>query len=790
MTPAVPRPPRRYLAVLCLVSAAMLGAEVLLVRLFEFSHWHHFAGLAVSLALLGLGTAGTCLVLLGERAVRHGDTLVRAGILIQAAGLLLVLLLHARVAIRPLFAAWDTGELLRLLAVDFAAFVPFFGAGLVIGGVFSRWPGASPSVYAANLLGSGAGSAGATLLLAVLTVERVLAITAVVALLAAPVLDWHRWRDRVAWPAALLGVLAVALVALPPAPAVSDFKALSRVMDLPDVRRLEHGTGLHGRLTVVRSDSLRSAPGLSLQWTEPVPAMDGLVIGSDRLVPLPRLFPPDAAHMRASLVGLPFRLRPRGDALVLGASAWQSPVAAGDRPITWLEPDERILHRARDRGLAGAGVELTGDGAYRFLTTTDRRFEVVALDAAFAGGDAASEDYLLTVEGLAAALQRLTPSGILVLPLEVSVPPRRVPRALATLRGALERLGVERPGHHVAALRGLRAAVILASPRPLADTDHAAIRRFAAHWRFDLVWLPDLEEADTNRYHRLDTPVFHRAARAVFEGAAMPDDARWFELRPADLDKPYFWRSLAWQRIPDFLASMSARQALSYLDWTLILNAVSAALAALLALLLIVAPLGRLPPAGGRLGRGTTALFFAALGLGYMLLELAMFQRAILFVGEPVTTAALVFAVFMVGSGFGSMATPAGSGRASALRLFGAVAAGLGVAALVLWLLAEPVLALPTWGRLAVLAAALAAPAWAMGRVFPWALRRLAGRQRWVPWAWAVNGFASVVAASLATLVSVHWGQTTTVGLAAACYIGACLIALRWAGAPSRCRAV
>jgi len=778
MTQAGARPPFFILAVLFVVSAAMLAFEVLLVRLFEFSHWHHFAGLAVSLALLGLGAAGTCLAVLGERAARS-DRLIHVGMLLQIAGMLMVLLLHARVAVRPLFAAWEVRELLRLLAVDFAAFVPFFGAGLVIGGVFTRWPAESPRLYAANLLGSGAGSVAASLALSVMYVERALVLTALLPLL---VLPWLVRRGRAAAlaGAVVLGAAVASVLSPVPAPAVSDFKALSRVLDLPDARLLEARAGLHGRLSVVRADSLRNAPGLSLQWTRPVPPVDAAIVGSDRLVPMPRRFPAPAAHMQASLAGLPFTLRPEGDVLVLGASAWSSLVAAEGRASVWVEPDERLLDLARARGLARSGVTGVADGTYRYLTTTERSFDLVAVDAAFMGGDAASEDYLMTAQGLAAVLSRLSTRGLLVLPLELSVPPRRIPRALATLREALDRMGVARPAEHVAVLRGLQAAVILASPRTLADSDVSAIRAFAETWRFDLVWLPGMDASEANRYHRLDTPVFHLAANALFNESPMPVAARWFERTPAELDRPYFWRSLVWSRIPDFLRSMSGPQAMSYLDWTLILTVVSAASAAFLGLVLIVTPLGRLPPAIGAPGRVAVAGFFAALGLGYMLLELVMLQRAVLFLGEPVAAAALVFAVFLIASGLGSAAAPDGARRGDALRVFAAIAAGLAVAATVLWPLAGHILALPWLPRTALLVAAIAIPAWAMGRPFPWALRQLAGRGRWVPWAWAINGFASVVAASLATLLSVQWGHGTTLALAAACYVLAAFVALAW----------
>ena len=86
-----------------------------------------------------------------------------------------------------------------------------------------------------------------------------------------------------------------------------------------------------------------------------------------------------------------------------------------------------------------------------------------------------------------------------------------------------------------------------------------------------------------------------------------------------------------------------------------------------------------------------------------------------------------------------------------------------------------------TIGPLALKVPVVLAPmAWALGRPFPWALRQLSGQNRWVPWAWGINGFASVLAASLATLISVHRGHVFTLAAAIACYTVAGLIARRW----------
>lgn len=780
---ATSKPSLAQLLALAAISAAVLALEILLLGLFEFSHWHHFAGLAIALALLGFGAAGTTLALAGKRRL-NDDTAFMLAVLATAAGLLLVLALHAFIALRPLFAAWDGSELLKLLLVDFVAFLPFYAAGLAIGMSFARWPQHSGRVYAANLFGSAFGSLAACIALMVMQLETALATLALLIALLGTVLALRRRRKRPVIIAASILLTATAMTIRPPSPSVSDFKALAMLQDLPDSEILAEQPGMEGRLTLLRSQSIRNAPGLSLAWTEATPSQDAIVIGSDRIVPLPRTFSEPAAHAQAALPGLaPAILRPEGRVLVLGSADWQTPLMTPPgNPLRWIEPDQRIATLAADRG----AQELVHDGLFRQLVIDESSYAVIAADRAHSTGDAATEDYLLTIAGMRLVLQRLEANGLFAIPLPVEQPPRHYQRLLATLHAALREEGVEIPAEHVAILRGMQSMLLLASPRPLADNDIARIRDFSRQWQFDLAWLPDMDRRDANRFHQLDEPVFHDIANAIFDNSPLPATTRWFHSGSATLDQPYAWRTINWSRLPDFINTLG-RNGMSYLDWTLLLSAITTVLVSALALLLIILPLGRLPDIAGPLGRGSVSVYFAALGLAYLLVELAIFQRVILFLDRPVLAAALVFAIFLIGSGIGSMSCPTyrpdAARRKQVTRIFLPVALGL-LPATLLWFATPWLLGLSLASRMAVIALLLLPITFAMGRPFPWALQQLAAAERWVPWAWGINGFFSVLAATLAPFISVQAGQSRTLAIGLGCYAIASVVAFQWARRP------
>jgi hypothetical protein len=165
-----------------------------------------------------------------------------------------------------------------------------------------------------------------------------------------------------------------------------------------------------------------------------------------------------------------------------------------------------------------------------------------------------------------------------------------------------------------------------------------------------------------------------------------------------------------------------------------------------------------------------------ALGLGFMFVEIAFIQKFILFLHHPLYAVAVVLFAFLLFAALGSRT----SARLSpALRHIPFMAvAGLALAYLAIL---PPVFAalmpLPDAARIAVSVLLIAPLAFAMGMPFPLGLAALADRaEDLVPWAWGINGFASVVAAILATLLAIHLGFRAVILLAAGLYLAAAFV--------------
>ena len=167
--------------------------------------------------------------------------------------------------------------------------------------------------------------------------------------------------------------------------------------------------------------------------------------------------------------------------------------------------------------------------------------------------------------------------------------------------------------------------------------------------------------------------------------------------------------------------------------------------------------------------------YFVLIGLGYLLVEAVFIQRFVLMLGYPTYSLSVVLAALLAFTGVGSWLSTKWRDERRGLNL-ALTAATVLIAASAFFLpsLVEHMVSSSFSARVAVTIAVLAPFGLLMGMAMPIGLRRYeALHPGGVPFAWAANGFASVVAAALATVLALVFGFTVTTLVAALCYAGA-----------------
>jgi hypothetical protein len=182
--------------------------------------------------------------------------------------------------------------------------------------------------------------------------------------------------------------------------------------------------------------------------------------------------------------------------------------------------------------------------------------------------------------------------------------------------------------------------------------------------------------------------------------------------------------------------------------------------------------------------------YFISIGVGYILLEIALLNRFSLHLGHPTHSLRVVLFSLLLASGLGSLLSGRVRSERGCHRLL--VAAGLAVAilvavyALLLGRLVDGSIGW-TFAARATVAVALVAPlGLLMGVMLPTGVRLVTGRHtEIIPWAWGLNGAASVLGSVLAMVLAIHLGFTVTLLAGGAMYLLAVLAGARGAGAPN-----
>jgi spermidine synthase len=798
-----------------LLSAGALAYEVLLIRLLAIVAWHHFAFMIVSLALLGYGASGTLLSLRPCGRPRAFGDLFLSSAMGFAVSAVLCYAAAQRVPFNVLALVWSLRQWFMLGAVYLLLMVPFCFAATGIGAGLRHFSGRIPAVYAADLAGAGAGALAIIGLLFLLAPAQCLFIVAGMggaAVMAGlrTVAPPQRWG----WSAAL-GVwllLCILQGAGWVAPCLNAYKPLRQALRVPDARIRAEVHHPLGWLAVVQSPAapLHYAPGLSLLSDRlPPPQMavflDGQFAGAVTRFDGQRT---SLAYLRRTTASLGYVLRPRpARVLVVAAGAGGEVLRALCYDAARIEaveahPGYGRLLRGPLAGFAGwsrlaVRTQWHSVAIRDYLQTRPEPFTLIQLP--FTGDPdsaaALSEDYLYTGASLTALWRQLEEGGVMVMPLWVRLPPRATLKLVNTVVRLLAREGIARPGRHLALIRDWRTAVLVVSRSPLTPPERAKIRRFGAAQSFELVFPSErLAEASQRSTGAADAVLVEGIGALLGPGRDAFVQHYKFDLRPPTDDRPFFGHYLRWRSLPELVA-LYRTGGLGLLEWDYPLRWVTLLQAVVLSLLLMVLPLWigrrfRAPPPGRRMPRVLVIFsYFTSIGAAFLLIEIASLQRLVRFVHHPVLAAAITLSAFLLGAGGGSGCVaqllkcdraPAGI-RRSALAAI--VVIGSLQLSLLPWLYTQ-CSGLGVVAKIAIAGATLLPLTFVMGMPFALGLSALAKVDPdLIPWAWSINGCASVISAVLAPLVAVEIGFSGVIITGLGCYAGALCLPLP--GAPT-----
>jgi hypothetical protein len=771
-----PRPWR-----LGVVAAATVAYEILLVRVFAIQYFYHFAYMAIGVAMLGIGVSGVVMALRSPHREAAAATWFPAAVFGTVVSLLVAPLIAQRITLDPAQLPWDPTQWLRLGVIYIILALPFLMGGLATVAALRATPDRVGMQYGASFLGSGLGAAVALSSLRWLAPAQALAMPCVVAAVALPGITFPRTSSRHALEVILV-IVGVAAVAYPPwRLEVTPYKALPQVQHFPNAHRIDERFSPIGWFVAIDADAFRHAPGLSLSYTGALPHQTALFVDGDLAGALGRV--DDSTDISEWLpAAIPHLATSPQRVLVLGAGGdteVRTALHYGASGITAvdLHPGIVAMAKARDAVLQrGAAIRWVAGDPREYVERAHAAFDLITLPpvgglgSAAAGTQGLAEDFLHTVDAYRTMVARLSPTGALAVTRWIEVPPRGAVRTILTVSRGLRDAGYDDVASRLVVVRGWATVTVLARPAGFVTSQLDDLRTWCLSRGFDFDW--PLAERRAEGFNQLDDSSIRDAVEAAAAGRR-PADAfarsYTFDVTPSTDSRPF----------PHHYAGASALRtilregpgaALPVTEWGYIalVATLAQAVVAGAALLLLPVSLTRHPPSRSV----PTVAYFSAIGIAYMSAEIAAIQQLRLLVGHPVYAVTVVLVIFLVASGLGSIT--ADRARVGPRQGASILAVAFAMCAALLLPTVHLIQRLGIGSRLAFTVLVLAPVAYLMGRPFPEGVGKLGDQSSAdVAWAWAANGFASVVAAPFAALAALELGSGSVFLVAAAAYAAA-----------------
>jgi hypothetical protein len=805
MSAAVAAKARAALIPLFLISAGVVGYENALTRYFAVAKWSEYGYWVISIVMVGFALSGVVVAMFRRPIERYGvwiRALSPAAMVIAAAAGYHYVTLNP---FNPLQLQNATTWLPQIgdIGLYYACLLPFFFlAGVYVSLSFVLNSGEIGRVYAYDLIGAGVGSALALALMFVL--HPYMLIPVLLVPLALSVVFQPGRGAGVGLVAALAALIVGEGILFLDTPApVNDFKAIYAPLHTPGAKVLDEVRSPRGNYVLAddfteRVDTDVSNNAGMMGFSGP-PRTLGLYRDGARIAAIPGPGPLDVGYAHASLDAAPYLLKPSPRVLLVGVSGGYriaESLVLGAAHIDALEP-EPVLRSALIDGLDGSR-KLAASARVRVLpggpseTTRNagpRAYDLIDISSDFLDAAEANE-IAFTADAVADDLRSLTPDGIVSIPVSIKDLPVYAVRMLATARAGLLRAGIADPAAHVLVYRSAWSVRILISPTAWSAERIAALRKFCDDRSFDVSYYPgiDVQAARASLYNDLPSVSFtegevtsHGPDDAVADeaGAVLADRAtpseQAFNLTPITLDRPAFHAVLKLSR-PDTL--IKRLEILPQGEIGGLVNLAVLAQAIVFALLVLATPLvarrwARAAPHGGpRVGVLRPVIYFSALGLGFLFLEIFLIEQVSVYLNDRTSAFAIVLTGMLIFSGLGSLladrlkAWPMASvAVASALVLAWCAAMFWRGETAMLTTLDQP------WAVRAAIALAVTAPlSIALGLPFPLGLTRV-GTGAMLPWVWGLNGAFSVVATPLANLVARQAGYSKLLIAAAVLYV-------------------
>lgn len=777
-TVSCPPMSRRFGVGISCVTGAMLLTQLLLTRIFSVTLWYHLAFFVISLAFLGTSAGGVAVSLFPRLSGNRSTE--RLGWYAVALGVAIAVGCWSYLHIRFAPTGIGLGNMARLAATAVVVGLPFFFGGVIVALALATYTDCAGRLYSFDLCGAGLACVLTVPLLGVVSAPTATLAAATLAAIGALLFGWPYPRIRLTAALCTAGLATLGLTN-----GSTNLLSIRFTKGRSEQPPLYSGWNSFSRISVTPGSPDLHSWGLSDTYTGPKVPQLFLYIDAEANTPITQ-FSGDlnaVRYVRYDVTSLGYQLFERPHALIIGPGGGRDILTAlsfGSPQIEAVEINPLIVDVVNKRYGDFSGhlydhpaVHLTIDEGRSFIRRSPDSYDLIQLSlvdtwaATSAGAYALSESYLYTVEAFQDYLQRLRPGGVLSVSRYIGPETHRL---VAIARQAMERDGIERPADSLFLASQKLVTTVLMKKGAFTAAEIARLVDATKQLRFTPGYVPGHEDLSQLR--------ITQELRYANPASLYHIDS--YDVSPTTDDRPFFFFFFSPR---DILAGARDARGQFFNNQAnfILASVIAVATVATLGAVLLPLFVMRRSALTSTWGWATIITYFGCLGAGYIIIEIQLLQRFILFLGKPVYSLTVVLFSLLVSSGLGSFTVgrlfTAGYRRRHFIGIIAALAAGLTASAYIYPALLTSCIGLPTAARVAVSLALITPLGFLMGMPFSSALQ-LMGKQRAqiVPWVFGINGAMSVLGSSAALLIAIAFGFRIVTLIGAALYAGAALL--------------
>ncbi len=826
-----------FLAGTALASFGSLLLEVALTRLFSVVLYYNFAFLAISLAMLGLGAGGVFSYLRRDRLAQWN--LRKLASVICALNSLAVLFSLWTALSTPVLLKFEFGNMLRLSAIYFSAGIPFFFTGLLLSLVFARESKHVPFLYSADLIGGSLACLAVVPFLNKLGGPNAVLCAALATALAAVI-----WADT-----KVHLTVSMAMVVL-----LMSLLAANHSQTFIDVV-FEKGTkdrylfGEFAKWNAISRVEVRGGWDDREKWADIDADASTLIPSADpgdpKSISYVEKWAPSSTMLDV--------LRPTGKYAIIGPGGGVDvlgAVVSGSKSVTGIEINPLIANTIVRERYADythhlyqlPQVHIHVSEGRSWIRSSQEKFDVIQMTlvdtwaSTSAGAFALSENNLYTVESFREYFDHLEPDGLLAITRWEFQQPREALRVVSEAIEMLRGSGIEDVRGHFIIISngrldevGRRVTVLTKKSSFTIEEERTVLKKVQSIPNLYPVYTPIVygrpdknsncgasplpetpgncieqvlvQLAETRILPAKTTEPFQQLINLpwhkIVEGVDVSPRAKFIRDYPFDItsatdNAPYFFFTL---RSSSVLRAFFTRNHQTSMDWK---NNLGLVVLGAMLVISIVAIAGFLvvPLALHKAAHKpaiTPLLYFVAIGLGFIVIEIALIQRFVLFLGHPTYAMTVVVFLMLLSGGVGSFASKYCLNETRRVRVvLGAIIGIVTLYSLILQNVLGALVGLHFPEKLLLSTMLLVPLGFLMGMPFPAGLREIAGQycalsresaathDSTIEWAWAMNAASSVLGSVLAIVLALHFGLNATLGFAAGTYFAAGALTLLW----------